>query len=79
MRFERGQEGSGTIDKMKGRVKKARMSRVAGAFLLLVLPTSGGSASDPGAAPDNRGPSAASAALAVSVSETPDAVLDTKS
>ena len=45
-----------------------RMVRVAGAFLLLVLLTSpGGSASDPGAAP-------ASAALAASVSETPDAV-----
>src|SRR5712692_4817751 len=44
------------------------MVRVAGAFLLLVLLTSpGGSASDPGAAP-------ASAALAASVSETPDAV-----
>ena len=46
-----------------------RIARVAGAFLLLVLLTSaGGSASDPGAAP-------ASAALAASVSETPDAVL----
>jgi hypothetical protein len=44
------------------------MVRVAGAFLLLVLLTpAGGSASDPGAAP-------ASAALAPSVSETPDAV-----
>ena len=51
------------------------MSRVAGAFLLLVLLTSVGSASDPSAAPDDRGPGAASAALAVSVSETPDAVL----
>jgi hypothetical protein len=34
----------------------------------------GGSASDPGAAPDDRGPAPASAALAASVSETPDAV-----
>jgi hypothetical protein len=56
----------------KGEAK--RMSRVAGAFLLLVLLTSRGSASDPGAAPDDR-PGAASAALAVSVSETPDAIL----
>src|SRR5712692_4813976 len=51
------------------------MVRVAGAFLLLVLLTSpGGSASDPGAAPDDRGPDPASAVLAVSVSETSDAV-----
>ena len=50
------------------------MSRVAGAFLLLVLLTSRGSASDPGTSPDDHGPGAASAALAVSVSETPDAV-----
>src|SRR3989454_5268884 len=50
-----------------------RISRVAGAFLLFVLLTSPGeSASDPGATPDDRGP--ASAALAASVSETPDAV-----
>src|SRR5436190_21077538 len=52
-----------------------RISRVAGAFLLVGLLTSpGGSASDPGAAPDDRGPATASAALAASVSETPDAV-----
>ena len=51
------------------------MSRVAGAFLLLVLLTSGGSASDRGTRPDDRGAGAASAALAVSVSETPDAIL----
>jgi hypothetical protein len=51
------------------------MFLVAGAFLLLVLLTSGGSASDPCAAPDDRGSGAASAALAVSVSETPDTVL----
>src|SRR6059036_1229902 len=51
------------------------MSRVAGAFLLLVLLTSWGSAGDLGTSPDDRGPGAASAALAVSVSETPDAIL----
>jgi hypothetical protein len=51
------------------------MSRVAGAFLLLALLTSRGSASDPGTSLDDRGPGAASAALAVSVSETPDAIL----
>jgi len=49
------------------------MSRVAGAFLLFVLLTSGASASDPGAAVDDRGPGAA--ALAVFLSETPDAIL----
>jgi len=50
-----------------------RISRVAGAFLLLVLLTSPReSASDPGAAPDDRGP--APAVLAASVSEMPDAV-----
>ena len=50
-----------------------RISRVAGAFLLVGLLTSpGGSASDPGAAPDDRGP--APAVLAASVSEMPDAV-----
>jgi hypothetical protein len=75
VRFERGQDGSATVDNMKRRMKEADMSRVAGAFLLLVLLTSVGSASDPSAAPDDRGPGAASAALAVSVSETPDAVL----
>jgi hypothetical protein len=75
VRFERGQDGSATVDKMKRRMKEADMSRVAGAFLLLVLLTSVGSASDPSAAPDDRGPGAASAALAVSVSETPDAIL----
>ena len=48
------------------------MSRVAGAALLLVLVTSRGSVGDPGAVPDDRGPRAA---LAVSVSETPDAIL----
>src|SRR5437879_11097705 len=43
------------------------ISRVAGAFLLFVLLTSpGGSASDPGAAPDDRGPAPASAALTAS-------------
>ena len=46
---------------------------MAGAFLLLVLVTSGGSTSDPAAA--DHGPGPAAAALAVSVSETPDAVL----
>ena len=51
------------------------MSRVAGAFLLVVLLTSRGSARDPGTSPDDRGPGAAPAALAVSVSETPDAIL----
>ena len=50
------------------------MSRLVGAFLLLVLTVSRGSASDPGAA-DDHGPGPASAALVVSVSETPDAVL----
>jgi hypothetical protein len=50
------------------------MSRVAGAFLLLLLLTSRGSASDSGAAAEH-GPGPASAALAVFVSETPDAVL----
>jgi len=58
----------------EGRVKKALRSRVAGALLLLVLVTSRGSTSDPAAA-DNHGPDPAAAALAVSVSETPDAVL----
>ena len=48
-------------------------SRVARAFLLLVLVTSRG-APDPAAA-DDHGPGPAAAALAVSVSETPDAVL----
>jgi len=48
-------------------------SRVARAFLLLVLVTSRGSTSDPAAA--DHGPGPAAAALAVSVSETPDAVL----
>ncbi len=47
---------------------------MAGALLLLVLVTSRGSTSDPAAA-DNHGPDPAAAALAVSVSETPDAVL----
>src|SRR5689334_2345359 len=51
------------------------MSRVAGAFVLLVLLTSRGSTRDPGTSPDDRGPGVASAALAVSVSETPDAIL----
>jgi hypothetical protein len=51
------------------------MSRVADAFLLVVLVTSMGSASDPGTVPDDRAPGAASAALAVSVSETQDAIL----
>ena len=52
-----------------------RIARVAGAFLVLGLLTSSGrSAGDPGAAPDDRGPAPASAALAASVSETPDAV-----
>ena len=57
----------------EGRVKRALRSRVAGAFLLLVLLTSRESTSDPAA--DDHGPGPASAALAVSVSETPDAVL----
>jgi hypothetical protein len=51
------------------------MSRAAGAFLLSVLLMSPGrSISDPGAPPDDRGPGPASPALAISVSETPDAV-----
>ena len=50
------------------------MSRVASAFLLLVLLTSRWSTGDPGAA-DDHGPGRASAALVLSVSETPDAVL----
>ena len=49
-------------------------SRVARAFLLLVLVTWRGSSSEPAAA-DDHGPGPAAAALAVSVSETPDAVL----
>ena len=53
-------------------MKKALRSRVAGAFLLLL--TSRGSTGDPAAA-DDHGPGPAAAALAVSVSETPDAVL----
>jgi HSP20 family molecular chaperone IbpA len=56
-----------------GTVERVLMSRVAGAFLLFVLLTSRGSTSDPAA--DDHGPGPASAALAVSVSETPDAVL----
>ena len=48
------------------------MSRVAGAALLLVLVTSRGSVGDPGAFSDDRGPRAA---LSVSVSETPGAIL----
>ena len=47
-------------------MKEARIACAAGAILLLVVLTSRGGAGDPGAA---------SAALAVSVSETPDAVL----
>ena len=47
------------------------MSRVAGAFLLLVLLTSRESASDPGTCPHDRG----SGALAVSVSDMPNAIL----
>ena len=62
MRFERGQDGSATVDKMKRRMKEARMCRVASAFLLIVLLTSRGSASDPGASPDDRDSGAASAA-----------------
>jgi hypothetical protein len=51
------------------------MSRGAGAFVLFVILTSSERASDPGAAPDDGGARAPSAALAVSVSETPDAIL----
>lgn len=52
-----------------------RRSRAAGAFLLLVLLTSpGGSASEPGFAAADLGPSPAPAALTASVSETADAV-----
>ena len=51
------------------------MVRAAGALLLSVLLMSPArSISDPGATPDARGPVPAAAALAVSVSETPDAV-----
>jgi hypothetical protein len=51
-------------------------SRMAGAFLLLVvLASRGEGATAPGAAPDEGSPGPASAALATSVSETPDAVL----
>lgn len=49
------------------------MPRVMGTFLLVVLLTSGGSTSAPVVAADDRGPP--SAALAVSVSETAEAVL----
>jgi hypothetical protein len=50
-------------------------SRAAGACLLaLLLMSPGRSLSNPVAPPDDRGPGPASAALAVSVSETPDAV-----
>ena len=52
---------------------KALRSHVAGAFLLLGLLMSRGSTGDPAAA--DHGPGLASTALAVSVSETPDAVL----
>ena len=55
-------------------MRQAAESRVAGAFLLLVLLTSRGSTGDPAAA-DDHGPGPASTLLAVSVSETPDAVL----
>jgi hypothetical protein len=51
------------------------MFRTGRAFLLLVLLAAGRSASDPGAGPGAYGPSPASAALVVSVSETPNAVL----
>jgi hypothetical protein len=57
-----------------GTVDNALTSRMAGAFLLLVLLTSRGSTSDLAAA-DDHGPGPASAALAVSVSVTPEAVL----
>src|SRR5438046_6966476 len=60
---------NGTADELR-----ALRSRVAGALLLLVLLTSRGSTGDPAAAADH-GPGPASTALAVSVSETPDAVL----
>src|SRR5690348_5867152 len=55
--------------------KETHLSRVAGAFLLLILSRSTTIASDPNAGPDERGPGAASTSLAVSVSETPDAIL----
>ena len=71
MRSNPGFLGLGsTIQKLT----KALMSRVAGAFLLLVLVKSRWSTSGPGAA-DDPGPGPTSAALMVSVSETPDAVL----
>src|SRR5213593_1634599 len=60
---------NGTVDELR-----ALRSRVAGPFLLLVLLTSRGSTGDTAAA-DDHGPGPASTALAVSVSETPDAVL----
>jgi hypothetical protein len=56
-------------------VKAAHMSRVASAFLLLVLLSSGGTPAIPAPPPKSVGHGVASAALAVSVSETPDAVL----
>jgi hypothetical protein len=55
--------------------QETRISRVAGAFLLLILLTSTESASDPNAGPSDRGPDAASTSLTVSFSETPDAIL----
>jgi hypothetical protein len=51
-------------------------ARAAGACLLsvLLMMSPGRSLSDPGASPAARGPGPAAAALAISVSETPDAV-----
>jgi hypothetical protein len=49
--------------------------KAAAALLLFILVTSTRSASDPDAGPSDHGPVAASTSLAVSVSETPDAIL----
>ncbi|TMB17165.1 MAG: hypothetical protein E6J71_14945 [Deltaproteobacteria bacterium] len=70
--FQRTPSTDGTLVPLTA---TCRMARVAGGLLLFGLLTSpGGSVSDPGASPDDRGPAPASAALAASVSETPDAV-----
>jgi HSP20 family molecular chaperone IbpA len=52
-----------------------RMSFVFGALLLVILTTSSGSAGNPGASRDDRGCDTTPTALAVSVSETPEAIV----